>query len=217
MSSPSRTNRLTATGYSVLGLLSLGDWTAYELAQLMSRSVGLILPRAESGIYEEPKRLARLGLAQGTEESRGRRTVVRYRITGAGRRELNDWVASPAASPQLDAETIVKILFHGSPGSPDVTAHVRMLKADMERRLEQLYDQNDAYLDDGGPFPERLAVIALTGRFVVDYYRFVIGWCEWAESQLGQFRLDEHWARSVFEEVRAGKGGVGQVAGGGRE
>lgn len=201
MAAPSRTIRLTATGYSVLGLLSLGEWTAYELAQLMARSVGLILPRAESVIYEEPKRLVRLGLATGDAIARGRRSVIRYRITKAGQAELDEWASKPANPPQLDAETIVKILFQPSSSAEVVHAHVAGLRDQTAARLEELYDQNQGYLVDEGPFPQRLPVIALTGRFVVDYYRFLLDWCDWAEGQLAAGPLDKRWARSVFQAV----------------
>src|SRR5687768_13038704 len=98
--------RLTTTSYSVLGLLGLGDWTAYELAGLMARSVGLVLSRAPSVIYEEPKRLAARKLVRAREEARGKRTVSVYSITPTGRAALRAWLDEPSTFPSLDAEAI---------------------------------------------------------------------------------------------------------------
>jgi DNA-binding PadR family transcriptional regulator len=58
------TDSLTTTSYAILALLALQEWSSYELAQQMGRSVDWFWPRAESVVYEEPKRLVRLGLAK---------------------------------------------------------------------------------------------------------------------------------------------------------
>ena len=60
----SRLSRLSTTSYAVLGLLSLRSWTTYELAQQMGRSLDRIWPRAESKVYEEPKKLVANGYAR---------------------------------------------------------------------------------------------------------------------------------------------------------
>src|ERR671938_339368 len=48
---------LTTTSYAILGLLAIQPWSTYELAQQMDRSLGRMWPRAQSKIYEEPKKL----------------------------------------------------------------------------------------------------------------------------------------------------------------
>ena len=80
------TDSLTTTSYAVLGLLGIQPWTTYELAQQMERSLKHFWPRAQSRIYEEPKRLATLGLAKASREHVGRRPRTTYTITAKGRR-----------------------------------------------------------------------------------------------------------------------------------
>ena len=53
---------LTTTSYAILGLLAIKPWSTYELAQQMDRSLGRIWPRAQSKLYEEPKKLVARGL-----------------------------------------------------------------------------------------------------------------------------------------------------------
>lgn len=199
--------RLTTTSYTILGLLGLGDWTAYELAGLMNRSVGLVLPRAASVIYEEPKRLAARKLVRARDEARGQRTVAVYAITPAGRRALKAWLDEPSAFPSLDAEAIVKTVFADAGDLDQLRATVHGLRVDAEARLAALLEQNEGYLrdDGGGPFPERLGVIALAGRFPLLYLRFLVEWATWAEEQLaGWTGLDGHeeWALKSFRENR---------------
>ncbi len=48
---------MTTTSYAILGLLAIRPWTTYELTQQMQRSLSRFWPRAESKLYEEPKKL----------------------------------------------------------------------------------------------------------------------------------------------------------------
>ena len=57
------TPRLTTTTYGVLGLLAVRPHSTYELAKAMGRSVGRVWPRAQSKLFEEPKKLVRHGYA----------------------------------------------------------------------------------------------------------------------------------------------------------
>ena len=65
---------LTTTSYAILGMLAIKPWTTYELAKQMERSLKNFWPRAASRIYEEPKRLAALGLAKATADAVGKRS-----------------------------------------------------------------------------------------------------------------------------------------------
>ena len=65
------TSGLSPRSYAILGLLAIRDWTTYELARQMERGVGDIWTAARSMVYEEPKRLVRLGLAQASTETAG--------------------------------------------------------------------------------------------------------------------------------------------------
>ena len=54
----------STTAYAILGLLTVRDWTTYELAKQVQRSLNWFWPRAERKLYEEPKRLVEDGLAE---------------------------------------------------------------------------------------------------------------------------------------------------------
>src|SRR5689334_1883292 len=95
---------LTSTSYAILGLLAVRSWTTYELAQQMHRALGKFWPRAESKLYEEPKKLVARGLAVASKEATGKRPRTVYSITEEGRQALADWVPTPAAGPVLEFE-----------------------------------------------------------------------------------------------------------------
>src|SRR5712672_1019190 len=93
---------LTSTSYAILGLLAVKPWTTYELAQQMNRALGRFWPRAESKLYEEPKKLVAHGLARVSYEMVGKRRSTIYTITVKGRRALAKWVPSPGEGPVLE-------------------------------------------------------------------------------------------------------------------
>ena len=102
---------LNSTSYAILGLLALKPWTTYELAQQMDRALGQFWPRAESRIYEEPKKLVARGLARATSEMVGKRPRTVYSITAKGRRALAEWVPTPGSGPVLEFEQLIKVFF----------------------------------------------------------------------------------------------------------
>lgn len=103
--------KLTTTSYALLGLLARSPWSAYELNKYMQWSaLRRIWPRAESRIYEEPKKLVAQGLANAREEFQGARKRTVYRITAKGRRALATWLGQPSAELTYEYETLVKLI-----------------------------------------------------------------------------------------------------------
>jgi PadR family transcriptional regulator, regulatory protein AphA len=178
--------RPTNSTYALLGLLALRPWSAYELAQQATRSLRYAHPRTESHLYEEAKRLVRLGWATAHTEHHGRRPRTIYEITDDGRQALHGWFATPPRDPQLEFEALLRLLF------ADQTD-----KATLDRCLEETADSARQLIDDGierllrpyvtddgGPFPERRHIAALVAVFVTDYLRLIERWSEFARDEI---------------------------------
>ncbi|MFG2982255.1 helix-turn-helix transcriptional regulator [Streptomyces sp. NPDC048258] len=181
---------LTTTSYAILGLLSVRPWSTYELARQMDRSVGRIWPRAQSKLYEEPKKLVRHGLARATKEAVGRRPRTVYAITAQGRRALADWLQEPGAGPVLESEQLLKVFFADSGTTADTLGTLRAALAWAEERNQENSAAARAYLAGQAPFQERAAQTVLVGRFLTDYYRFVATWAAWATALVQQWPDD---------------------------
>jgi DNA-binding PadR family transcriptional regulator len=171
----------TTTSYAVLCLLAVRDWTAYELAQQMERSVGSMWPRAASVVYEEPKRLVALGFATAKATSTGRRPSTTYGITAKGRRTLRRWLDQPGGGPVSEFEGLLKVAFADHGSIDGLRANLRSIRelaeaevADTDRRLRE-------YAETGGPFPDRLPVIALAAEFFRLQSEALLHWIAWAE------------------------------------
>jgi DNA-binding PadR family transcriptional regulator len=165
-------------------LLALRPWSAYELAQQMQRSLHQFWPRAERKIYDEPKRLVRLGLAKGTNESTGRRPRTLYKVTPAGRRALKRWMTTECAPPQFESEAILKVFLSDQGSKDDLLAAVTSILAEAEASMNVGAQRCNAYLDSGGPFPERLHIIALMARFLTELADAYQRWAVWAIKEI---------------------------------
>jgi DNA-binding PadR family transcriptional regulator len=193
------------TGYSVLGLLCLRDLTAYELAQQMRRSMRFASPRADSVVYNEPKRLTRMGLVTARDEERGRRTVAVYSITDEGRRVFRRWLGEPSEFPELESEALVKAIFADQGDVDDLLATLHQLQQQCRVFSQRLAAQGRDYLETGGPYPDRLHVIAVSGRFANGFFRFLHDWATQAEAEVRSWpsskRARREWALQRFEAM----------------
>jgi DNA-binding PadR family transcriptional regulator len=171
---------LTTTSYAILGLLSLRSWTTYELAEQMRRALGLFWPRAESGIYREPKKLEAHGLARSTVESVGQRPRTRYTITPRGRRALAQWVPTTGEGPVFEFEQLVKIFFAEQATKADLLQHLQGVRQWVEDRAAATDGIPHEYLEGRGNYPARLPWLILAGKFLDDMEQAVDRWAEWA-------------------------------------
>ena len=171
---------LTATSYAILGLLAVKPWTTYELAQQMERALGQFWPRAESRIYEEPKKLVAHGLARASSEMVGKRPRTVYSITAKGRRALAQWVPTPGAGPVLEFEQLIKVFFAEHGTKADLLATLAAVREGSVQLLGASARVPQAYLDGNGPFPERLPWLLLVGQFLLDFQLMVERWADWS-------------------------------------
>ena len=188
--SMSQPRKLTTTSYVILGHLALRNWSTYELAQQMKRSTRHYWPRAESKIYEEPKKLVAHGLATATREYTGRRPRTIYAITDNGRAALRRWLDDPGQPPLVEFEGIVKVLFAEQGTKEQLLATVRSVREQAEQTLAEHIALADDLARTGGPFPDRLHVNELVFKFMWEQTETVIRWATWAEQQVARWPED---------------------------
>jgi DNA-binding PadR family transcriptional regulator len=175
---------LTTTSYAILGLLAVKPWTTHELVQQVDRSLRRIWPRAQSKLYEEPKKLVAHGLAKATDDPVGRRRRTRYTITATGRRALAAWLQVPGDGPVLSFEQLLKASFADSGTKADIVANLEATRAWVLTENEENLATARAYLEGRSSFPQRAALNQLGGRFLTDFYVTVARWVEWASAMI---------------------------------
>jgi DNA-binding PadR family transcriptional regulator len=128
-------SNLSPVSYVILGLVSRGATTPYELKQLVARSVGYFWPFPHSQFYSEPARLLELGLLHEVREREGRRRR-QFTITDAGREALEAWVREPTSEhPQVRNIGLLKLFFSERLGRDEIVALARAQESAHEERL----------------------------------------------------------------------------------
>lgn len=181
--------KLTTTSYAVLGLLGIRPWSSYELTGQMTRSLRWYWPRAQSNLYEEPKKLVAHELAEASSQAVGQRPRTVYTITPAGRLALRQWLDTPGAGPLLEWEQMLKVFFaeHGTKAA--AVANLRAAGEWAESIEAMSIALAREYLA-GGPFPDRMPQLILTGQFLTEFGDLVWRWSQWAQEVIATWPDD---------------------------
>src|SRR5437868_2047634 len=106
---------LSDTEYAVLGLLTFGERSGYELDKLAGRSIGYFWRPAKSKIYAILPRLVESGLAESSTVVQANRPDKQlYRLTPDGMRVFRDWLDSDAPVRGVSRDGLLLKLFFGA-------------------------------------------------------------------------------------------------------
>jgi PadR family transcriptional regulator AphA len=101
-----------STPNALLGLLSLGPMSGYDIRQMVSRSIGYFWSESYGQIYPGLKRLAAAGLVEKKiERKSGKPDRHLYSITPDGRERLREWLKIPVSEEVARNELLLKLFF----------------------------------------------------------------------------------------------------------
>jgi PadR family transcriptional regulator, regulatory protein AphA len=170
-------SELTPTGRVILGMITLGRRTGYEIKQFVDKTTRHFWAASYGQIYPELKRLEDQGLIVGRDDPSGGRARTVFELTEAGHAALHDWLTSGQTStPELRDEGMLKLFFSDALPERRI-ANIREMRADAERKLEQLQAlEGMASRGATGPY--------LTLQLGLASTRATIDWCDAAERRL---------------------------------
>ncbi|RII19504.1 Transcriptional regulator PadR-like family protein [Streptomyces sp. YIM 130001] len=132
------------TRHVLLGLLAGGPSHGYDLKRRHDERFPGARPLAYGQVYTTLQRLVRDGLVEvdGTDADGGPERT-RYRSTGAGTRELADWLGeivppAPHIANEIFAKVVVGILAAAAGGNADPADHLRAQRAAHMARMREL-------------------------------------------------------------------------------
>jgi PadR family transcriptional regulator AphA len=167
----------------VLGLLSGGERSGYDLKKRADSSVGYFWTPAKSRIYAILPRLVEAGLVRRRDvrqESRPDKQL--YRLTPAGRRALVEWLAQGPLEPDPDRNMLLLKLYFGELAGPEaLIEQVRERRQEVERfraELEAIDARRRAEGDDLYP--------RLTRMYGLAWADAIIAWAKAAEKELAR-------------------------------
>jgi DNA-binding PadR family transcriptional regulator len=164
--------------YAILGALTLGPMSGYDLKQFTDESVRHFWAESFGQIYPILRRLEAEGLVErqpGLPAS-GRERIV-YAITNAGRAALARWVGEPARHEVGRVEVLLKLFFarNGPPGTAERL--LRAFRAEHAARLERYAEVERRLRAERGAFadlPYWLATLSY-GRHTSSA---LVTWCD---------------------------------------
>jgi DNA-binding PadR family transcriptional regulator len=165
--------RVPDTAFGVLGMLTFGESSGYDLAKAIDGSIGFFWAPAKSQLYAELRRLVELGWATEREVEQTDRPDKRlYRVTPEGERVLRDWLDSdPPGIEQIKSPFLLRLFFSDLSG-PETT---RRLVREHRRQLEGLlavFRDIERELADAGDERD------LTLTYGLAFVRSAIRWCD---------------------------------------
>ena len=100
--------KLTSTGWSILGFLSLQDRNGYEIRQAARRSVEQFWGVSDGQLYPQLRHLSGLGLIEQVESNPSSVTgaAITWSLTEEGRSALRNWLRSPSAPTRARERTV---------------------------------------------------------------------------------------------------------------
>ena len=165
----------------ILGLLSLGPRSGYEIKATVDRSTRYFWAASYGQIYPELRRLEEEGLVEGEDAPNGARPRRVYRLTDGGREALEGWLLGRNVTVELRDESLLRIFF------ADALPHEAALGLIEGRRqgfagVHQQLREIDAIPGEDPPF------VDLVLRWGLAYTEWETRWCT---EQLERLRTEK--------------------------
>jgi PadR family transcriptional regulator, regulatory protein AphA len=187
---------LTTTSFAILGHLAMQPWTMYALAAQMRRNVRYFYPRAESRVYEEPKRLVALGLATSQSIRTGKRKTTVYSITPSGHAALREWLARPLArDTTLESEGLLRVFLAPFGEERDLVSTLERMRAEIGGLVDLADRVRDEYLAGEAPFQRYAPTRALIHDFLSSFGKLVDDWAGRALAQVASWPSEDQDGR----------------------
>jgi DNA-binding PadR family transcriptional regulator len=170
---------LSTTEFAVLGLLSFGPRSGYEMKKAAEAGVGYVWTAAKSHIYGVLPRLVDGGYATTRRVAQKRRPDKQvYRITRKGERAFRTWLEEPVPEGGGGARSplLLKVFFGGLMSKEALIAHIERRRAEAARELEEYREIEARVRDD-----ERSYYGYVTLRWGLAQAR---AWIRWADEIL---------------------------------
>jgi DNA-binding PadR family transcriptional regulator len=172
----------TAVTPVVLGLLSLGPRSGYDIKRVVDRSTRFFWAASYGQIYPELKRLEAEGFVEGEDAPNGARGRRVYKLTDAGRQALEDWLLGSETTIEYRDESLLRLFFGDALPREQALELLEGRKRGHEQYLEVLR-----------------AIAALPGGKDPDFVDLVLHWgidfnewgARWCEEQLQRLRMSK--------------------------
>ena len=167
--------------HALLGFISYGPMTGYELKKFFDTSVAHFWNSELSHIYPALKAMEAEGLVEMSvdiQQDRPNRKV--YSITKEGREELRRWLATPVEPEQVREPLLMKVFFGGTLAKEELLGLLHG-EADRLKRQVEFHKHAFAFMSkfaEGIGFEREAPFWAFTVDAGIDLYSATLAWLE---------------------------------------
>jgi PadR family transcriptional regulator, regulatory protein AphA len=176
-------SELTPLSYVVLALVGRDGAGPHDLVRMTRTGQGLYYAGAASKIYEQPKRLERLGYLRSEKRPGRTRERTHYTLTDSGMAALQEWLGRPSSFPRIQSEVAARVL--ASDLALDEGVVVESVHA-LREEIELLSAGIDEDERRAGTIPHRerqLRLVRSLGRKLLEAH---LEWVDEVEQELGR-------------------------------
>ncbi len=164
--------------YAVLGILSMGPMTGYEIRKTIEASLGNFWSESYGQIYPMLRNLVADGLATSSVEVQvGRPNRHVYTITEAGREELRRWLSAPVEHDVGRVEILLKLFFGWQLPVEESLRKVEEFRGRQDHLLAR-YDGIEQWLRTAQADHPGLPYWLMTLSYGRHISRALLEWCE---------------------------------------
>ena len=177
----------------LLGFLTRGDLTGYELKGAMDESVGFFFGASYGSIYPTLKSLEEGGLVRSTlvvQTDRPNKKV--YSLTPEGRAYFLEALREPPAEDSFRSEFLMQLFFGHHQNPERVLALLEDHRTSLRNSLERLRKTEEEIRE----IPQaRYGLMCL--RFGLVYYENTLAWLDDVEREVRAIANEETYARKI--------------------
>lgn len=178
--------KLKSVSYAVMGQLAFRPWAAYELIKEMHRNFHYFYPKAESGLYEELKKLEKLGLVTSQVKTKGKKERAVYTITKEGRQQLKEWLSTEPDHFWLEFDGLLRVFLSKFGSGASLKNALSKVRKDNETLVQLAEKVGNEYLSDSAPAQSEIVERAIVFDFLLHYSMMYQEWLSRTEKYLNQ-------------------------------
>ena len=188
MAARATARRANTSRYAILGVLSLGAMSGYDVKKLIEQSIAHFWSESYGQIYPILNRLAVDGLAARRREAqRGKPDRHVYSLTAKGREELARWLAHPARPEAFRNELLLKLFLGGAGPVADSVAQIEHYRK-RQRELLDTYRQIERRLLKNMKGHPDLPYWLITLHYGQRRATAMLAWCDETRATLRRLR-----------------------------
>jgi PadR family transcriptional regulator AphA len=169
--------------YVVLALVGRDGAAPHDLVRMARGGQRLYYAGAASKIYQQPKRLERLGYLRSEKRPGKTRERTYYTLTEKGLDALREWLGRPSSFPRIQSEAVARVLASDlAKDESDVVESLRSLREE----IAELSVGVDADELRAASIPHRERQLRLTRSLGRRLLQAHLDWIDEVERELGR-------------------------------